>query len=134
MQPHGGGYQQYRRQREQEIQTASRVKLVIMLLEGAICFNRKAMAAMEKKERVVALENTDRANKIIMHLYESLNFEQGGRVSEQLASLYNYICDCYSKFAKRDNSAVSVLDSVNTVLNTLLEGWRKIEEEEKNAG
>lgn len=126
-------HQQYRRQKEQEVRTAGRVKLVVMLLEGAICFNKKAEAAMESGHRNVVLENVDRAAKIVMHLYESLNFEQGGKVSEQLASLYNYICDRYAKFVKGKLEDRTTLASVNGVLGTLLDAWKKIEENENHA-
>lgn len=126
-------HQQYRRQKEEEIRTASRVQLVIMLLEGAVCFNKKASMAIEANNRQAALENVDRASKIIMHLYESLDFEKGGALSEKLASLYNYICDRYTKFVVKKIEGPEMIQSVNTVLQTLLDAWRKIEEGEKNA-
>lgn len=129
-----GPYQQYKRQKEHDIQSASRVKLVVMLLEGAICFNKKAAMAVEANNKVAILENIDRANKIVMHLYESLNFDQGSKISEQLASLYSYICDRYTKFVKGKMDDLKDINSINTVLGTLLEAWKKIEANEKNAG
>lgn len=120
-----GGYNQYLQQQKMAIQTADRVTLIRMLLEGAISFNKKVEFALESNDSKAALEYIDRAARIVMHLYSCLNFEDGGEVADRLGRLYNYVCDQYIVFQKNmDNK--DPLNSINSVLSTLLEGWKQL--------
>ena len=120
-------YQQYQRQKNIEVETADRVKLISMLLEGAICFNKKALVCLECDDHVKTMEFAVRGQKIVMHLYECLDFDnEGAEIAKQLGRLYSYCGDEYAKFLKGDKVA-SRLESINEVLGTLLEGWKQIE-------
>ena len=119
-------YQQYQKQKDHDVRSASPVKLIGMLLEGAILFNKRAIASIEEKRRVNALEQADRACKIVLHLYNCLDFDRGGEISDKLASLYNYILDQYVRFAKGDVKVVT-LEGVNRILDTILQGWKQVE-------
>lgn len=120
-----GGYNQYVQQQQLSVQAADRVTLIRMLLEGAISFNKKAQFALEKGEKKETLEAVDRAARIVLHLYSCLNFDDGGEVAEHLGQLYNYVCDQYIIFQMDMNNFKS-LESINDVLNTILEGWKQL--------
>jgi len=124
-------YQQYQKSKQHEVLTASPVKLVGMLLEGAILFNKKALISLEENHVVAALEFVDRSSKIIMHLYNSLDFEKGGDIASKFGSLYSYILDQSCDFIK-SNRKPETLTTVNGVLATILEGWRKLEAQQNS--
>lgn len=119
-------YQQYQKQKDNDVRSASPVKLIGMLLEGAVLFNKKAIAAIDENRRVNALEYADRGCKIVLHLYNCLDFERGGEISDKLASLYNYILTQYRGFARGDTRAETLV-SINTILGTIHEGWKQVE-------
>lgn len=126
-------YRQYQKQQQHEVLTASPVKLVGMLLEGAILFNKRAAAALEDGRNVNALEFADRACKIVMHLYNSLDFDKGGDVAVKLGSLYSYLLDQYADFTKPDRKP-GALESINKVLSLILDGWKQIEGKQNDVG
>lgn len=119
-------YQHYQKQQQHEVLTASPVKLVGMLLEGAILFNKRAMAALEDGRKVNCLEFSDRACKIVMHLYNCLDFDKGGDVAAKLASLYSYLLDQYADFVK-GNRKPETLASINHILGVIYDGWKQLE-------
>lgn len=125
-------YQQYQRQKDVEVRTATPVKLIGMLLEGAILFNKKAMAAMDTAQKVKALENVDRSMKIVVHLYNCLDFDKGGEISERLAALYSYILEQFVVFMK-GGCKNETLESINKILGIILDGWKQIEGAPQNA-
>lgn len=131
MQPTYSPYNnQYKQQRLQEIQSASRIDLIIMLLEGAVSYNRKALLAQEKGDKILILESIESASKIIMHLYSCLDFEKGGEIAKHLGDLYDYICDRYVSFRKiilrQNEQDPAVLNSINQVLGHVLEAWKQL--------
>lgn len=122
---------QYRQQHKVTIEGADRVKLIAMLLEGAVRYNKKAIIAVEEKNIVETLENADAGYKIVMHLYNCLDLSQNEKVVENLASLYNFCCDQYYQFMKRGKPQyldISLLRSVNSILATILDAWNKLPE------
>lgn len=118
-------YQQYQQSKKQSIETADRVTLITMLLEGALSYNKRAIIALEEGEKKLVLENVDSAVKIVLHLYSCINFDQGGEVAEKLASLYNFVCDQYVRFQKEANDK-AILESVNSILETIFEAWKQL--------
>ena len=125
MQVYQNPYGQYKQQQNRAIETADRVTLITMLLEGAISYNKKALLALENNDKKAVLEYVECAVKVVLHLYSCINFDEGGEVAERLGKLYNYICDQYIVFRKQlPNTAA--MDSINKVLETILEGWKQL--------
>lgn len=127
-------YQQYQRQKDNEVRVASPTKIISMLLEAAIMHNKKALMALEEDRKVKALENVTHASEIVSHLYECLDFDRGGKISEQLGSLYSYVLNEYVNFMRKDKYNPELLKSVNNVLSILLDGWKQIEEQQNKEG
>lgn len=85
MNPYLNHYQQ------NQIKTASAEQLLLMLYEGAIRFLKQARMAMADGDRVLKLEKVSRALAIITELSNTLDFEAGGQVAEDLDALYAFM-------------------------------------------
>ncbi|MBF0104353.1 MAG: flagellar protein FliS [Deltaproteobacteria bacterium] len=118
-------YAQYRNQRNHLIESADRVTLVSMLLEGAINYNKKALLALEQDDRITVLESINYATKIVLHLYSCLNFEEGGEIADRLAKLYHFICEQYVVYQKNIKNTVPVI-TINRILSSIHEGWKTL--------
>ncbi|OVE82218.1 hypothetical protein BVY03_01400 [bacterium K02(2017)] len=125
-----GPYAQYKRQKDHAIESADRVTLITMLLEGALSYNKKVLAALDDYDKMSALEYTDYGVKIVLHLYSCLDFEQGGEIATRLGRLYNYVCDQYVVFQKCPDSEAPI-NNINKVLTLILDGWKKIPKSEE---
>lgn len=124
---------QYRNQQKMAIETADRVKLVTMLLEGCIRYNKKAQMAVESGNTVAALENSDAGYKIVIHLYSCLDLSRSDKVVENLASLYNFCSDQYFGFMRRSSENYlksDVLERINNIIGNILDAWKQLPSQE----
>jgi len=74
-----------------QIATADRLKLVVMLYEGAISFIKQAKIKMEQKDASGKGIFIGKALDIIAELNSSLNFKTGGEVAVNLSRIYNFL-------------------------------------------
>lgn len=116
-QPYGAN--QYK---QTAITTANRGELVLMLYEGAIKNVKKATLAIDKKDIGTKGMAIGKAHDILNELLNTLDFEVGGNVARDLERLYNFMIEQLLK-ANLQNSK-ETLQSVQKILETLLEGWR----------
>jgi flagellar protein FliS len=76
-------------------QTASPGQLILQLFDGAIRFLECALTGFEKDDPLefnqTINNNVIRAQRIINHLNDSLDMDQGGELSATLRRLYNYL-------------------------------------------
>ncbi len=84
-------YQQVAHYKKQEIQTASPGKLIVMLYDGAIKQIDIAIDAYEEQNYEGKVQAISRCRDIILELIGALDFEKGGKIAENLQSLYVYI-------------------------------------------
>ena len=73
------------------IDDASPHQLITMLLDGAIERVASAVGAMERGEIGATGESIGKAISIVDNLRVSLDQQKGGQISENLASLYEYM-------------------------------------------
>jgi len=119
--------EQYRRS---QVTGMSQKELILMLYRGAIRFLSEAKAAMGSQRYDQSWVKLDRARKIVLHLYSTLNME-AGQVANDLAALYSHIIEQISVAnAKREPA---LIDHCIKVLNTVKEGWEQIPDAEKTA-
>jgi flagellar protein FliS len=104
------------------VKTANRGQIVIMLYEGAIQNVKKATIAVEKKDIKTKGMAIGKAHDIINELLNTLDFEVGGKIAQDLERLYNFMTEQLVK-ANLDSSK-EPLQTVQKLLETLLEGWR----------
>ena len=121
-------YQQYR---ATKVQTAGSVDLVVMLYQGAVKFVRLAIEAMDRDDSKAAHTSLVRAQDIIVELHGSLNHEDGGQISKQLASVYDY---CFRRLVaanvKKDTDAAR---EVVSILRDLGMAWQQIALQQRQA-
>lgn len=103
------------------VETASKEQILLMLYQAAIKNCKKAIEAIEQKNLAKKGEYIGKMQDIIVELSNSLDFEVGGDVAKELASLYDYIL--YSSTQANIKIEKSHLEGCLKVLNTLYDGW-----------
>lgn len=103
------------------VETASKEQILLMLYQAAIKNCKKAMEAIDEKNIAKKGEYIGKMQDIVVELSNSLDFEVGGDVAKELASLYDYIL--YSSTQANIKIEKSHLEGCLKVLNTLYDGW-----------
>ena len=75
---------------EEQIKTASKEQLLIMLFDGAIKFARIAKKAMLAKDLEKSNTNLIKAQRIITEFMVTLDVKQGGETATNLMRLYEF--------------------------------------------
>ncbi|KMT21695.1 flagellar export chaperone FliS [Clostridium cylindrosporum] len=73
------------------VNTASREKLLIMLLDGLVKFMRQGIVGLEEKSIKVSNSNFQKAQSIILELQSTLDLARGGEIASSLNLLYDYL-------------------------------------------
>ena len=105
------------------IHTASKEQILLMLYQAAIKNCKKAILCIEKKDIAGKGENIGKLQDIVIELNNSLDFEVGGDVAKELASLYDYIL--FSTTQASINFDVEPLKATLNILHTLYNGWQE---------
>ena len=103
------------------VETASKEQILLMLYQAAIKNCKKGIEAIENKNLAKKGEYIGKMQDIIFELSNSLDFEVGGDVAKELASLYDYIL--YSSTQANIKIDKTHLEGCLRVLNTLYDGW-----------
>ncbi|HCM41095.1 MAG: flagellar export chaperone FliS [Bdellovibrionales bacterium GWA1_52_35] len=113
------GANQYK---QTSIMTASKGQILLMLYEAAIRNVKKASLAIEKNDMVTKGTSIGKAHDILNELVNTLDFEVGGNIAQELERLYSFMIETLIK-ANIENSK-DKLANIQHLLETLLEGWR----------
>jgi flagellar protein FliS len=108
--------------RQTSVTTANRGQILLMLYEAAINNVKKATLAIERQDIQGKCTAIGKAHDIINELVNSLNFEVGGEVARNLERLYNFMTEQLVK-ANLENKK-EPLQTIQKLLETLLDGWR----------
>lgn len=103
------------------VETASKEQILLMLYQAAIKNCKKGIEAIEQKNLAKKGEYIGKMQDIVVELSNSLDFEVGGEVAKELASLYDYIL--YSSTQANIKIDKAHLEGCLKVLNTLYDGW-----------
>ncbi len=87
----------YQKYKNTGIQSASKEKLLLMMYEGAIKFNKLAIKAAEEKKVAERCVNIGQAFDIILELNNTLDHKVGGELASRLEQLYMFITEQYTK-------------------------------------
>jgi len=116
-----------------EIEGATKGKLVLLLYDGAIKFINMAIKSIEDKNIVDAHENIIKAENIFYELLSTLNME-AGEIAENLFKLYDF---CIWQLIEANKSKDSEkLTPVLGITKTLRDAWKEVvtkEEQEKQS-
>ena len=106
---------------QNQIDTASREQILIMLYDGAIRFTRQALEAMESGDQKIKMEKISRAMAIITEFSNTLDREVGGEIADNLDALYHFmIRELTSANLQNDPQKLEV---VIGLLSDLRETW-----------
>ena len=113
-----------------QIATADRLKLVVMLYEGAISFIKQAKTKMEQHDASGKGIFIGKALDIIAELNTSLNFKAGGEVAVSLSRIYNFLTFSLTK-ANFSWDPKALGDAI-AILTRLRDAWEDVNRKFKN--
>lgn len=114
-----------------EIEGATKGKLVLLLYDGAIKYMKLACKYIDEKNIPEAHMNIVKAENIIYELMSTLNMEEGGEIAENLLKLYDFMV--YQLIMANKDKDKSKIESVIKLMMVLREGWKQIVEKEEKA-
>lgn len=107
-----------------EVSTASKLKLVVMMYDGAIRFLNECKKRIDAGDIAGRGLYISKAQGIIGELQESLNVQQGGDIAVQLEQLYGFVITNLTKAnIKGDKVAI---DQALSVLENLRSAWGEV--------
>jgi flagellar protein FliS len=101
------------------------VQLLVKLYEGAINFIEAAVEANQAGEGAGFRDGLQRARRIIEQFKGSLDYQKGGAIAKQLGDLYDFMLEQISQAELTHD--VHYLKVVVEALETLLDGWRRLD-------
>jgi flagellar protein FliS len=102
---------------QNQIFSASREQLLIMLYDGAIRFTRQAILGVEENNLGMMTYGIRRAMAIITEFSDTLNHEIGGAIAGNLDALYNFmVCELTLANLRRDVKKLRIVENLLTNL------------------
>jgi flagellar secretion chaperone FliS len=106
---------------QNQVRSANREQILIMLYDGAIQFLRQAREAMENNKKFIKIEKTGKVVNILTELSNTLDFKNGGEMAVQLDSVYWYMIKELIRSNTQDDP--EPLDVAERILADLRDGW-----------
>lgn len=113
----------YKNYIKQEVEGATKGKLVLLLYDGAIKFMRISIKAIEEQDIQGSHNNIMRAQNIVYELMSTLNMDAGD-ISKNLLRLYDFIIWQLIE-ANRDKSKEKI-EGVIKIMSNLRDAWREV--------
>ncbi len=110
--------------RNTEVVTSNRVKIIIMLYEGAINFLEVGKEKISGNDIPGKSYYLDKASAIISELACSLDKKAGKEIAENLEKLYNYMISQISEANIKNDT--KPIDTVISLLKELKAGWEDV--------
>lgn len=118
----------YKNYIKQEVEGATKGKLVLLLYDGAIKFMRVSTKAIEEKNIQEAHNNIMKAQNIIYELMSTLNMEVGD-ISRNLMRLYDFMI--WQLIEANKEKSVDKIKSVIDLMSSLREAWKEVVQKEE---
>ena len=113
-----------------QVTTVDRIKLVVMLYDGAISFLKTAISYLDKNDFAGKGVYIAKAQDIIDELNNSLNMNEGGEIAVNLRKIYNFL---YFYLVKANLSRdKKMINEVINILSTLRDAWEQVADIEKS--
>jgi len=104
-----------------QVMTSDGVRLVVMLYEGVVKFNRMAVLAIEDNDIEKRSLYINRSAAIINELCNALDMKRGEEVAINLRDLYIY---CLTRLSEANNkNSIEIIDEVTGLFLEVKEGW-----------
>ena len=120
----------YQQTNKSTAQQASPYQLVAMLFQKLLDNIATAKGAISQNNFSKKGSEISNAIAIIGVLEGSLDFEQGGEVSKNLASLYTFCCE--ELLTASTNNDINKLEEIIQILLPIKSGWDSIPSENQN--
>ena len=120
----------YKNYIKQEVEGATKGKLVLLLYDGAIKFMRVATKAIEENNIQEAHNNIMKAQNIIYELMSTLNMDVGD-ISRNLMRLYDFMI--WQLIEANKEKSKEKVDNVIKLMSSLREAWREVVQKEEGA-
>ena len=108
--------------KQNQVFTADRGTVLLMLYQGAIDFLKKAKERLSEGDVAGKGNHISKAHAIISEFISCLNHEVGGDLSRKLEDLYRFMLDQLMQAHIGNDS--KPLDDVISLLETLQAGWQ----------
>ena len=115
----------YAQYRQNNVETATPTRMIVMLYDGAIRFLSQSLPAMRVKKYDQQSENIGKAQAIISHLRDTLDFGAGGAVAGHLNSLYVGLFDTLTEANIHDKP--ELVEQAIEALRELREAWAEVD-------
>ena len=115
----------YAQYRQNAVETATPTRMVVMLYDGAIRFLTQALPAMQARQYDRQSELIGRAQDIIAHLRDTLDFQAGGAVARHLSSFYATLLDSLTDANIHDRP--ERIEQAIDALRQMREGWVEVD-------
>lgn len=109
------------------VTSASPLKLVVMLYDGALRFMEQGKDAVLKKDFNRQNEKLQRAQRIVLELMAALDTTSGGDIANNLMSLYSFIVQQLINANIHDQ--VEPIEASMKILTDLRASWITLEEQ-----
>ncbi|WP_313628635.1 flagellar export chaperone FliS [Enterococcus italicus] len=107
-----------------QVYSASPNKLIELLLEAAVKKTKLAELALMKSNLPETHQLLVKAQAIVLELQQTLNYDIGGEIAEQLGELYEFI---YQRLVDANiEKKVNGIKDAQKLLEDLLTTWREI--------
>ena len=118
----------YQTYREQQIEGASPIGLVLLTYEALLKSLQRAKYAAETGNIEHEANHISRAMEALIELSTSLDFEQGGEMARRLGSLYAFMRQHLLEGMTKDS--VKSISEVFSIAQTLSEGWHELAQQQ----
>ncbi len=109
----------------------SQLDLILQVYSGAIQGLKSGREHYASGKLNEGYEQMERSRKCIVHLYTTLDFEQGGDIARSLGQLYTFVMGEMDVIeATKD---LAKLDSCILVMENLRQGWEQLKQERRTS-
>ncbi len=115
----------------QQVTTADKGRLLLMMYEGAIKFLRQSKAGLEAGDIAKFCRFLSKAQAIIAELMNTLDFEKGGKIAQDLDRLYDFML-FYLTEANIHQDGQRIEKTIS-LINTIYSAFKEIIEDNKSA-
>lgn len=115
-----------------DVKTANRLHLLIMLYDSALKFMNQALAKLEENNIAGKGEFIGKAMAIISEFKGTLDFKPNRELAENLDRLYTFVIDSLIAANIKNDSAR--LRNAIRITRTLREGWSDLEKKMQKGG
>lgn len=120
----------YKNYIKQEVEGATKGKLVLLLYDGAVKFMRVSIKAIEDGNVPEAHNNIMKAQNIIYELMSTLNLD-AGEISKNLMRLYDFMIWQLVEANKEKDKAK--IESVIKLMTSLRDAWKDVIQKEEGS-